>query len=89
MTYIERKALIKEFDKISDHDVDVDEAIELIANFPAADAAPVKHGQWIDVFDKEWGEGNKASCCGFESYGPSINHYGYCPNCGAKMDLED
>jgi hypothetical protein len=41
MTYIEREALIKEFDKISDHDVDVDEAIELIADFPAADVVKV------------------------------------------------
>ena len=53
MTYIEREALVKEFDKISDHDVDVDEAIELIAGFPAADVAPVKRGAWELRANKE------------------------------------
>lgn len=41
MTYIEREALIEDFDKIKDHDIDVDEAIERIANFPAADVVKV------------------------------------------------
>lgn len=59
--------------------------VEDIENLPAADVAPVVHGRW-DIMD-----GYKArracSVCGWDvpEYG---KFYSYCPNCGAKMDLE-
>ena len=59
-----------------------------IANLPAADVTPVRHGEWERCFE-DWRkqiEGDKCSCCGFEHYGTSIKNYRYCPNCGAKMD---
>ena len=64
-------------------------AIDLM---PAADVAPVVHGQWIDVgeryddYDECFYSVFKCSNCGTtkEEY-PTSN---YCPNCGAKMDEE-
>jgi hypothetical protein len=84
MTYIEREALVKEFNKISDHDVDVDEAIELIADFPAADVAPVKHGKWMPkpvMIRCLYAKNHYCSECKSEN-GATCN---YCPNCGADM----
>lgn len=51
---------------------------------------PVVHGRWERCFE-DWRkqiEGDKCSACGFEHYGTSVAHYHYCPNCGAKMDME-
>ena len=64
-------------------------AEQLLDEIPAADVAPVVHGRWEPRFDENcrcrWGFG-KCSNCGQEYYAHAINHYKYCPNCGAKMD---
>lgn len=56
---------------------------------PAADVAPVVHARWEPCFDENcrcrWGFG-KCSNCGQEYYAHAIDHYKYCPICGAKMD---
>lgn len=56
----------------------------------AADVVPVRHGRWINAYPDI--EPNPmfmygiCSECGFEQ---GISKYlNYCPNCGAKMDLE-
>lgn len=50
---------------------------------PAADVAPVVHGQWLcgDYYDI----GDVCSECDWDS---QMTHpsYRYCPNCGARMD---
>ena len=63
-------------------------AIQIINEAPAADVAPVVHGQWVHVT----GMNSKCSVC--ERYFP-VNDFAkrpfdinFCPNCGAKMDLE-
>ena len=55
--------------------------IEDVDAIPAADVAPVRHGRW-----KRYGK-NLCECseCG-EIVSVRSN---YCPNCGAKMDLEE
>ena len=69
-------------------------AAQLEALAIASDVAPVVHGRWIDLreddMDYEW----KCSSCG-ETFGMAhedVSPYdvglNYCPNCGAKMDLE-
>lgn len=63
----------------------------LIANAPTVDAVPVVHGCFEPCFDENgnWRQGfAKCSNCGKEYYAQVINHFGYCPNCGAKMDGE-
>ena len=64
-------------------------AKRLLAEIPTADVAPVVHGRWEPCFDENcrcrWGFG-KCSNCGQEYYAHAIDHYRYCPICGAKMD---
>lgn len=55
---------------------------------PAADVAPVVHGEWITIDDI-----SRCSECGYiPAYDSSIDDLYYspfCPNCGAKMDGGD
>ena len=55
-----------------------------IDNAPAADVVPVLHGRWVDngIPDSIL---SGCSVCGFTCGSSS---FFYCPNCGAKMDLE-
>ena len=72
--------------------------IEDLTKFPAADVAPVRHGEWLNFY----GDFSTAECelCA-ELYEVSPDEspqkeyfdafkefYRYCPNCGAKMDGE-
>lgn len=60
-----------------------------VSDAPAADVTPVVHGCFEPCFDENgnWRQGfAKCSNCGKEYYAQVINHFGYCPNCGAKMD---
>ena len=55
---------------------------------PTVDAVPVRHGKWLPenrTMDAYW----VCSCCGFpsEAHG-AFKIYKYCPNCGARMDVE-
>jgi len=81
--YIEREAL---YEKAYWHGETPDvenpysegvEAVDVsdIDNIPAADVAPVVHGRWVDV---------TCTNCGQVDFSKP----NYCPNCGAKMDLE-
>ena len=59
-----------------------------IHNIPAADVVQVVHGRWdhtnslCDPFCEVW----CCSCCSAEDENGSC--YNFCPNCGAKMDLD-
>jgi hypothetical protein len=70
----------------------IQEAIKMISYpeyTPTADVAPVVHGCFEPCFDENgnWRQGfAKCSNCGKEYYAQVINHFGFCPNCGAKMD---
>jgi len=54
-----------------------------ISEIPAADVAPVVRGRWIDVEDSPL---STCSVCGFSLGSYTFN---YCPNCGAKMEVQD
>lgn len=63
-------------------------------NAPTIDAVPVVHGTWIDLRKDDADFEIECSACG-ETLGlgderqtPSEVGLNYCPNCGAKMDLE-
>ena len=78
----------------------LDRAQRAILDAPAADVAPVRHGRWDSVKNPNWPaySHDKCSICGWwntknalcydgnKKPGHSLN---YCPNCGAKMDLEE
>ena len=53
-----------------------------VLRIPAADVAPVVHGEW--VYDR-WCE-FKCSICGHWSNTLPRAQENYCPNCGARMD---
>lgn len=86
--YIEREAVLRRKRKMSGADFGGefwDEAVlcEEIWKIPKADVAEVKHGHWNDGI---------CTNCGFAalyySRGTVQVYTDYCPNCGAKMDLE-
>lgn len=57
-----------------------------IDNIPTADVQEVRHGKWVQV------EENKCRCpnCDIVALIALYPHgdKNYCPNCGAKMDME-
>ena len=82
----------------------LDRAQRAILNAPAADVAPVLHGRWIFGKDLpySWGQIPKnkyhlyCSECLEQAFNRSEDNdpdfdvdTSYCPNCGAKMDLEE
>ena len=65
-----------------------DDAWKLIKDAPAIEGEPVRHGKWNYI---DWGV---AVCSMCKKRGFKRDYHGndlptkYCPNCGAKMDLE-
>ena len=57
----------------------------LIFLMPEVDAVPVKHGRWI--YENDDPSMIPCSMCGYQVF--RYNNTPYCPNCGAKMDLEE
>jgi NADH pyrophosphatase NudC (nudix superfamily) len=56
-----------------------------IEHAPTVEAVPVKHGRWELVDAAEPQRYGCSNCSCLSWYGT----YRYCPNCGAKMDLEE
>lgn len=67
-------------------------ALRCMEQTPTIDAVPVVQGRWI-VLDECSNAGAYCSVCHKkvykECYGNCKMKSTYCPNCGAKMDLED
>ena len=67
---------------------DFENAVRLVNGLPAADGEPVRHGRWepgnpiCPVCGEDKFKGLDADI--WSDWNPA-----YCPNCGAKMDLED
>lgn len=87
--YIERNKLIENLTKFAPEQY-TKLVNQLITKHPTADVEEVKHGYWIDNFEKtttvagitkEFVIGYKCSVCGRKE----ISKEPYC-NCGAKMD---
>lgn len=73
---------------------------EILNSVPAADVEPVRHGRWGCVYDYYTGvtditcshckNTRTVNGCFVSTDGKSCYFEDdYCPNCGAKMDLED
>lgn len=100
--YIEREALLKAISKVGGSPLsewDTVGVVGLVANQPAADVAPVKIGFWMPIYESEltgWNPefagcdpiaGYQCSLCGHDVM---LSHQSnYCPNCGAKMEVND
>lgn len=60
---------------------------DAINRTPAADVEPVRHGRWGKKQGGFW-EFAACSLCGEKT--PTVGIIpNFCPNCGAKMDLEE
>lgn len=82
--YIDKDELLSYLYNIQDEPHDI--AIE-IAQFPAADVVPVRHGRWV------YGEDVDIECshCGWDALTEGDYRQvrsNFCPHCGAKMDGE-
>lgn len=101
--YIEKEKLKEALCPYSDTNYaqDMETILRIVDEFPAADVAPVVHGRWDAEGDgyAETSDGEMApvidvwycSKCGYcidEGIDDKIVLPNYCPNCGAKMDLE-
>lgn len=62
----------------------LDRACKRINSAPSIKAAPVVHGEWIELHEENGYEVGTCSHCYYERI---IDNY--CPNCGAKMDGGD
>lgn len=88
--YIERETLLHKIRWASS----AEEAVMSVRRIPAADVAPVRHGEWLKAEDDYCGLNIiQCSICHeewcFEIDDDVIDlNYHYCPNCGAKMDGE-
>lgn len=61
--------------------------VQVIEKMPTVDAEPVAHGRWIER-PFLLGTTHVCSECG-DYYGMPHGVFKFCPNCGAKMDLEE
>lgn len=73
--------------------IPLSDLVDIFAEIPAADVAPVVHGSWIVRFD---GPYNRRRCycshCGKHNGVGGIaqnQEKPYCPNCGAKMNIKN
>ena len=62
--------------------------LDAIDRIPAADVVPVVHGRWIADGDGYHWTYNCSICAWKDGY-PFNERHNFCPNCGAKMDLEE
>ena len=58
-----------------------------IRKIQAANVAPVRHGEWEIVVGSNGNEYMVCTCCRVSQDLTGV--FTYCPNCGAKMDLND
>ncbi len=67
------------------YDSGIDAAISALQCAPTASSEPIQHGRWIERLVKTCEVNYSCICCGNKVYCKD----NYCPNCGAKMDLEE
>ena len=58
-----------------------------ILKIPVADVIPVRHGRWEIVVGSDGKE--HMVCTGCRKQQDLTGVFSYCPNCGAKMDLNN
>ena len=84
--YISREAALT---ALQDSDLfnTTERQLRAIRELPAADVAEVVHERWIwnEEGEIDWEQFYRCSNCGDKEYWES----NFCPNCGAKMDLEE
>lgn len=86
--HIEREALLEDIDAAQKNggmgEVVAGTLKRYVKRQPAADVAPVRHGQWMEMPSME--PEYECSACGrtYAWWEPSEAHF--CPGCGARME---
>lgn len=65
---------------------------QYLEDIPAADVAPVVHGRWIKEKTRDDFDSMKCTACNgllLVRWHTRLDFFRYCPNCGARMDLEE
>ena len=83
--YIEREAVLRAYEEVQRRNGPW-RFETLIESVPSADVAPVRHGRWETNSDRPDSLICSVCNCGFDMW--KHDPHNYCPNCGAKMDLE-
>ena len=85
--YIEREyavdAVLDVYYDTPDIDLSGEKFEAAILKIPAADVAPVRHGEWEIVVGSNGNEYMVCTCCRVSQDLTGV--FTYCPNCGAKM----
>lgn len=86
--YIDREAAIAKLTalEVIEPNATMVDAKRQLANMPAADVAPVRHGRWISKNHHGYEWVFVCSNCDYVDGYPFNDRHNYCPNCGAKMD---
>ncbi len=86
--YVDKKSVISVLNEAGFWEKEDQEvAIYCVEQTRSADVAPVKHGRWSDyvhVWSQDYVQ-TRCSECSLTNDAKTM----YCPNCGAKMDMED
>ena len=92
--YIKRDGVLSKFNiddmmNVNGTLISLQDARETISNFPAADVAPVRHGQW--KYNTDFQVWNCSECGENPHKGTGVvvveeNLPAYCPHCGVRMD---
>ena len=87
--YIERESAIKSLlnDCLGQVSYSREDAADCIFWLDTADVAPVRHAKWEVVVGSDGKE--RIVCTRCRKQQDLTGVFSYCPNCGAKMDLED
>ena len=96
--YIEREVAVKIAEKygltdgsvLGRHSGVADCIASEIVSIPVADVAPIVYGRWEQNADGDWyctNCGEPVAIC--DSGKNRTYHKPYCPNCGAKMNLDN
>ena len=89
--YIEKEyavdAVLDVYYDTPDIDLSCEKFEAAIRKIPVADVAPVRHGKWEIVVGSNGKEYMVCTCCRISQDLTGV--FTYCPNCGAKMDLND
>ena len=88
MAYIERESAIKSLlnDCLGQVSYSREDAADCIFWLDTADVAPVRHERWEIVVGSDGKE--HMVCTGCRKQQDLTGVFSYCPNCGAKMDLD-
>ena len=83
--YVTKEQVINWFKPYRYFKISFDTLVGDLRVMKAADAVPVRHGLWIEY------QIPPVICCSNCDWATDVKekNFNYCPNCGAKMDLED